>query len=505
MKKENSYSHILKYTGLLGGVQVLHILISVIRNKVTALFIGSAGMGWSDLFARTIELMASATNFGIGFSAIRRLSVLYETGDTTRTGRYVRLVRSWVLLTGLFGMGVTLLLSPLLSLFATGGIDRTFQFALLSPAILLATLLGGEIAVLKGTHRLKPLAAASALSALAALLLTAPIYFRLGADGILPVLLATGTAVFLIHLHAATRLFPYRVQLHPWRYLRRGSHLLRLGTAYIAAGIAGSGAEMLIRTVLMKSNESQAGLYAAGLTLTVSYARFVFVAMDADYFPRLSTLMNDKKELSVAVNRQIDTLVLLMTPVLLLLALSLPLTVRILYTEEFTAVIPMVLCALPYMFFKAVYSPLSYLALSGGDSRLYLAMELAYNAVLAAAVITGFRTAGLAGAGIGLSLANLSDLLLILTFYPRRYAVRLQGLTVRRTLHQFLLLTAGLTCISRPEAGWHWGGGIGLTLLSATLSWQLLKSETGLNGRLRNLWKKVSGKPAGTKGETDVN
>ena len=146
MKKENSYSHILKYTGLLGGVQVLHILISVIRNKVTALFIGSAGMGWSDLFARTIELMASATNFGIGFSAIRRLSVLYETGDTTRTGRYVRLVRSWVLLTGLFGMGVTLLLSPLLSLFATGGIDRTFQFALLSPAILLATLLGGEIA-----------------------------------------------------------------------------------------------------------------------------------------------------------------------------------------------------------------------------------------------------------------------------------------------------------------------------------------------------------------------
>lgn len=491
MKKENSYSHILKYTGLLGGVQVLHILISACRNKVTALFIGSAGMGWSDLFARTVELMAGATNFGIGFSAIRRLSVLYETGDMARTGRYVRLVRSWVLLTGLFGMGLTLLLAPLLSLFATGSPDRTVQFALLAPAILLATLLGGEIAVLKGTHRLRPLAAASALSALATLLLTAPIYFRFGAAGILPVLLSTGTAVFLIHLHAATRLFPYRVRLHPWRYLRRGSHLLRLGTAYIAAGIAGSGAEMLIRTVLMKNDESQAGLYAAGLTLTVSYARFVFVAMDADYFPRLSALMDDKKGLSVAVNRQTDALVLLMTPVLLLLALSLPLVVRILYTEEFTAVIPMVLCALPYMFFKAVYSPLSYLALSGGDSRLYLVMELAYNAVLAAAVITGFRAGGLAGAGIGLSLANLSDLLLILTFYPRRYSVRLKALTVRRTLRQFLLLAAGLVCISRPEPEWHWGGGCGFTLLSAVLSWQLLKSETGLNNRLRSLWKKV--------------
>lgn len=79
--------------------------------------------------------------------------------------------------------------------------------------------------------------------------------------------------------------------------------------------------------------------------------------------------------------------------------------------------------------------------------------------------------------------------------------MRLQGLTVRRTLHQFLLLTAGLTCISRPEAGWHWGGGIGFTLLSATLSWQLLKSETGLNDRLRNLWNKAPGNRRNRKPE----
>ena len=32
MEKQNSYSHILKYTSLFGGVQVLSILVGLVRN-----------------------------------------------------------------------------------------------------------------------------------------------------------------------------------------------------------------------------------------------------------------------------------------------------------------------------------------------------------------------------------------------------------------------------------------------------------------------------------------
>lgn len=50
-KKENSYSHILKYTGLFGSVQGLGILVGVLRNKFTALFLGPSGMGLLSLFS----------------------------------------------------------------------------------------------------------------------------------------------------------------------------------------------------------------------------------------------------------------------------------------------------------------------------------------------------------------------------------------------------------------------------------------------------------------------
>lgn len=38
-KKDDSYSHILKYTGIFGGVQGLNILMSVVRNKLVAIIL----------------------------------------------------------------------------------------------------------------------------------------------------------------------------------------------------------------------------------------------------------------------------------------------------------------------------------------------------------------------------------------------------------------------------------------------------------------------------------
>ena len=66
MKKERdeNYSHVLKYTGIFGGVQGLNILISLVRNKLIALLLGPQGMGLASLFNTTtnfILLLGSCT------------------------------------------------------------------------------------------------------------------------------------------------------------------------------------------------------------------------------------------------------------------------------------------------------------------------------------------------------------------------------------------------------------------------------------------------------------
>ena len=41
----NSYIHILKAMGLFGSVQGLNILMSLVRNKIVAVLLGTTGMG----------------------------------------------------------------------------------------------------------------------------------------------------------------------------------------------------------------------------------------------------------------------------------------------------------------------------------------------------------------------------------------------------------------------------------------------------------------------------
>ena len=65
MKKNDSYNHILRYTGLFGGVQGLNILVGIMRNKLVAMILGPDGMGLISLFNSTIKLVSDSTNFGV--------------------------------------------------------------------------------------------------------------------------------------------------------------------------------------------------------------------------------------------------------------------------------------------------------------------------------------------------------------------------------------------------------------------------------------------------------
>ena len=87
--------------------------------------------------------------------------------------------------------------------------------------------------------------------------------------------------------------------------------------------------------------------------LAVTYANIVFVAFEADYFPRLSAAHHDMKRMNQTVNQQIEVGVLLMAPILALFVLAMPVIVPLLFSEEFVGAVPMAISASFFMFFKA--------------------------------------------------------------------------------------------------------------------------------------------------------
>ena len=114
---ETSYSHIMRYTGVFGGVQGLKTFVSMVRNKLTTHLLGSVGFGLISVYNTISEFIVSCSNFGLPLNATRVTSELYEAGSREDISHLVCVIRTWALWTAVFASLVCLLLSPLLSYF----------------------------------------------------------------------------------------------------------------------------------------------------------------------------------------------------------------------------------------------------------------------------------------------------------------------------------------------------------------------------------------------------
>ena len=88
-QEEATYDHIIKYTGLFGGVQGLTMLVGIIRNKLTATLLGPSGLALINIYNNVLKLLNNSTNFGISFSAVRNVSELFDEGDTKKISNFV--------------------------------------------------------------------------------------------------------------------------------------------------------------------------------------------------------------------------------------------------------------------------------------------------------------------------------------------------------------------------------------------------------------------------------
>ena len=77
-REDATYDHIVKYTGFLGGIQVLTILVSVVRNKLAAVLLSTAGVGLSALYQSVIGFLHNTSNLGISFSSIKEIAEYYK-------------------------------------------------------------------------------------------------------------------------------------------------------------------------------------------------------------------------------------------------------------------------------------------------------------------------------------------------------------------------------------------------------------------------------------------
>ena len=432
-------------------------------------------MGLASLFNTTVGFVLQATNLGLPISAVRQMSELYDRGDQEAINHFVKVIRGWSLLTALVGMLVCVAIGPFLSqtTFAWG--DHSLHFMLLSPAVGMMAITGGETAILKGMRKLGSIAIIQVLAVVAALAISVPVYYVFGESGIVPVIVMMAFATMVLTLKQSLKLIPLRLR-GAKGMLGEGMEMVRLGVAFTLAAVIGTASEMLIRSYLNVTGDLDIlGLYNAGYMLTITYAGMVFSAMEADYYPRLSAVQHDIEATNETVNRQMKVSLLLISPMLAALIIALPLLVPMLFSGKFLPVVGMAQVAALAMYMKVLTLPVAYITLARGYSLSYLFLESCYFVVFVVLIIVGYQYWGLFGTGLAITLAHVFEYLLVNGYAYKKYGYRSSATVYGYAIVQVALGLLAYILTLVADGYLYWSIGALIVILSGLLSLKALR------------------------------
>ena len=488
---EDSYRHILKYTGLFGGVQGLVILISLVRNKAMAWLLGAGGMGFNALMMSVQTFAAQATNLGLSFGAVPKLSEEYEQGNDEQMNYFVQVIRLWSIIAALLGLLFCVVASGLVNNVTFTWGDHSLHYAMLGVSVSMMAIAGGETAVLKATRRMGSLARVQVYGVVGAVVLSVPLYYYWEQSGVVPAIVLISALNMLLTVWRSYRYFPLRLAFTR-RHLRDGFCMIKLGVSFMLAAAIGSGAEMAIRAFLnVEGGMVDVGFYNAAFMISITYAGMVFSSMETDYFPRLSAVNKDINATNETVNKQMEVSLLFLSPMLVALIMLLPVLIPMLFTRDFSPMVPMAQVAVLAMYFKVLTMPVAYITLARSRSIAYLLLESLYFLALVVAVVVGYRWQGIWGTGVALVVAHVVEFMAVNAYAYWQYSYRSTWRVAHYALVQMAIgaLAYGVTLWLD---GWtYWITEAALTLVSTAFSLYILHQKTHLWEALMRKFKNV--------------
>ena len=489
-----SYDHVLKYTSIFGGVQGLKMLVSVVREKLTALILGGWGMGLISAYSAVSEFLNRTSNMGIPLNATRRTGELFEVGTEKEIAHQVMVIRTWVLWSALLSILICLFFSPIISYFFFEHDWHRWPVVMLTSLVAVSNIIAeGECAILKGLRQVRKVALIETILALSTLFCTIPMYYLLGIRGVIVGLIACGFLSAVVHFFFSLRLVSYKVRPLSQKTFCEGLPLIKVGIPYVLAGVANSFLPMVIVAIILASHsEAELGHYSAGWKLMIGYSGLVFLALESDYFPRLSSVNNDRLRMNETINQQIDVCTLLISPLLILLVLFMPLVIQLLYKDEFLVVTGMATISVFYTFFRCMALPMGYSVLAKGHSIVYLVLEVCDDVLLGLLIWWCYNSFGLVGAGIAFSAGALYDLVIYFLYCHFRYGFVFRRSTLLFCIGQFIcLLVAVEYCfvVSPSPEEKYTVGGIAFVVASALSFYQLLHRSNCAKCIIRKLKK----------------
>lgn len=411
---QNKYRSIAKGSAIFGGTQIYNILIGIVRGKLVAMLLGPEGMGIASLLNSAALTIQQFSSFGINLSIVKEIAEKKDNEDRISLVMYT--ARKLLKFTALVGAFFTILFSTYLSEITFGSTEYKWHFVFLSIMIFFTTLGNGETSILQGFQALKKLALSSIIGSTTGLIVGIPLYYFLGYNGIVPAMIILSLVTYMFYRYNTKKIILKSNNTYNWEQVKPlVKTILSLGVIMMAASLLGSFCNFALNAFIRKFGSLyDVGYFQAANTITNQYIGIVFTAMSLDYFPRLSAISSDNNKVRELVNTQSELVILAIIPLAVALILFAPLIVKILLTDNFQLVVPIIRFFGIGIIFKAISYPLGYISFSKGDKKFFFYMEgLLGNILTLFFNCVSFYFYGIIGLGISFILSYLTYLVII--------------------------------------------------------------------------------------------
>ena len=401
LEDRKSYGQILKSTTLIGGSQVINIILGIFRTKILAVFLGPIGIGLMGVYNSLSLMISTIAGLGIGSSGVRQVAESSSTGDQSRISRTIKTVRRLSLFLGLLGASLMAILSAPLSRVSFGTINHQLAISVLAITVLLGVVAAGQVALLQGLRHVADIASINVIGALAGTLFSIPVIYIWRTSGIVPFLIIVSLMNLIASWWYARKVPLTHIKLTLSDTMLEIKGLISLGLAFMASGVLTSGVIFVIRVVLTREFGLEAvGLYQAAYTLSGLYIGIILSAMGMDYYPRLTTVSGNREATNQLVRQQTEIGILMATPAIVATLLFGSFVLNIFYSTEFTPAYGILRWQILGVFLRVISWPLGYVILAKGRAKAYFLTELTANLVHLLLIIVSIKLFGLDGTGV---------------------------------------------------------------------------------------------------------
>lgn len=425
---KESYKQIIKATTLFGGVQFINILLSIIKSKVVAVLLGTSGIGILTLLNSSLNLISSATGFGLESSGIQSISGSFGSGNQERLSKTILAFKRLILITGIFGCLITIVFASYFSRLAFGNTDFTIAFIWLSVAVLFKQLTSGYLSILQSLKALKLYAKANLIANLLSLMVVVPMYFYWELNAISPSIAISTIISFVLGYWYSKKTIKYKEKISNEEAFLEGKAMLYLGVSLSISELFRMVSEYLVQVGIgYTGGLDQVGLYGAGLILLNSYVGIIFIVMSKNYYPKLAEIIKEKTEIQKLAFHQSYLSILLITPIIILFIIFAPLVIKLLFSQKFIPIVQMVSWGILAMIFKAMSWTLGYIIIAKGDSKVFIKTSISFSFLYLIMLMGGYYIEGLEGLGVAFLIYFIIHFVVIKLIVSRRYSICLDN------------------------------------------------------------------------------